>query len=125
MKRYNLVAMMLGAIFIAAPQCAVAAEMGASTAATGAVCGRVDAPASYILKLALSPTHDNVIIARSQSEEVQTTVNVDGSFCFKALAPDLHTLVAFNDGLPDYARTIMPRTGRTLYVQLTQRQPSL
>lgn len=105
-----MAAIALGAALFAAPLYAGAAGEG------GTVCGRVDASPSYIFQLAQSPAHDNVIVARSGSEVVQTTVNVDGSFCFKDLHTDLHTLIAFESAFPSYHRSVTPEAGRTLTV---------
>lgn len=102
--------MALGAALFATPLYVGAAQED------GTVCGRVDASPSYILQLEESPSRGNVIVARSRSEVVQTHVNVDGSFCFKHLHPDLHTLVAFESAFPAYHRSVMPQPGRTLTV---------
>ncbi len=112
MKLQSLVALTLGAAFIAAPICAGAAQED------GAVCGRVSAPSSLILQLSRMATPGNVIIARSNSEEVQTTVHVDGTYCFKKLHDDLHTLTAFGDSSA-FQRSVTPQAGRTLIVDLT------
>lgn len=103
---------MLGAAFVAAPLYAGAAEVGT-------VCGRVSAPSEYILQLAQAPTPGNIIIARSSTEEVQATVHVDGSYCFKGLHLDLHTLTAFGDGISGFQRNVTPEAGRTITVDLS------
>ena len=113
MKLSNIVAMMLGAAFIAAPIIAGAAEQG------GTICGRVSAPSTYILQLEQSPTHDNIITARSDSEVVQARVNVDGTYCFNKLHHDVHTIVAFEDAFPTLRATVTPVPGQTLIVDLT------
>lgn len=112
MKLRDIVAVALGAAFVAAPIYAGAAQEG------GTICGRVNAPSNYIFQLSQMTTPGNVIIARSSSEEVQTTVNVDGSYCFKSLHPDLHTLTAFADS-DNFQRSITPQPGRTVIVDLT------
>ncbi len=113
MKLSNIVAMALGVTFIAAPIYAGAAQEG------GTICGRVNAPVSYILRLEQSPTHDNVITARSQSEDVQARVNIDGTYCFTNLHEDVHTITAFEDAFPTLRATVTPIPGQTLIVDLT------
>lgn len=113
MKLSTIVAMTLGAALIAAPIYAGAAQEG------GTVCGRVNAPSSYIFQLQQSPTHDNIITARSESEFVQAHVNVDGSYCFNHLHSDVHTITAFEDAFPTLRATVTPIPGRTLTLDLT------
>lgn len=113
MKLSTFVAMTLGAVFVAAPLFAGATQKG------GAICGRVNVPSTYILQLELAPTHDNVIVARSQSEVVQASVNVDGTYCFNNLHNDVHTIVAFEDAFPTLRATVTPVPGQTLIVDLT------
>ena len=113
MKLSNIVALTLGAAFVAAPLYAGAAQEG------GTICGRVNAPSTYILQLEQAPTHDNVITARSQSEVVQASVNVDGTYCFNNLHGDVHTIVAFEDAFPTLRATVTPIPGQTLIVDLT------
>jgi hypothetical protein len=113
MKFSNIVAMAFGATFIAAPIYAGAAQEG------GTICGRVNAPSSYILQLEQSPTHDNIIDARSQSEDVQAHVNVDGTYCFTNLHGDVHTITAFEDAFPTLRATVTPIPGQTLILDLT------
>jgi hypothetical protein len=112
MKLRDIVAIALGAAFVAAPIYAGAAQEG------GTICGRVNAPANLIFQLSQMSTPGNVIIARSSTEEVQTTVHVDGSYCFKDLHPDLHTLTAFADST-GFERSVMPEPGQTVIVDLT------
>ena len=112
MKHLNMVALALGAALMVTPVLAGAAQGG------GTVCGRVDAPSSLILQLQQSPTHDNVIFARSQSEVVKANVNLDGSFCLTGLNSELHTLSVFSDVEPALATTVRPIEGRTLQVEL-------
>ncbi len=113
MKLNTIVAMTFGAALIAAPLYAGAAQEG------GTVCGRVNAPSSYILQLEQSPTHDNVITARSESEFVQARVNVDGTYCFNNLHDDVHTITAFEDAFPTLRATVTPVPGQMLIVDLT------
>jgi hypothetical protein len=113
MKCSNIVAMTFGAALVAAPLYAGAAQEG------GTVCGRVNAPSSYIFQLQQSPTHDNVIVARSESEVIQAHVNVDGSYCFSNLHHDVHTITAFEDAFPTLRATVTPVPGQTLTVDLT------
>lgn len=107
----------LGAALVAVPTTnASAAQENTSDAR---VCGRVDAPAKFILDLSLTrPNPGNFIYAISGSETVQTTVRIDGSFCFDNLHADLHTLRAFGDGFSGYETVVMPVEGKTLNVYL-------
>src|SRR5262249_1778022 len=105
--------MMLGVAFIAAPLYAGAAEEG------GTICGRVNAPSTYIFQLENSPTHDNIITARSDNEVVQAHVNVDGTYCLNNLHEDVHTIIAFEDPFPTLRATVTPVPGQTLIVDLT------
>lgn len=109
----KLGAIAFGAALIAAPMYAGAAQEG------GTICGRVNASPSVIFQLTQSPTHDNVVVARSQSEEVQAPVNLDGSYCFTNLHTDIHTIVAFEDAFPTLKATVTPIAGQTLIVDLT------
>lgn len=113
-KRYA-VAIVLG-LAIAAPFHAQAAQ---NTQSGGSVCGRVDAPALAIFRLQQSPTHDNVIVARSSTgDELRTTVNLDGSYCFTGLKNEIYTLDAFEDGMPQYSASVTPQDGKTVVVDL-------
>lgn len=112
MNILNKLALVLGAAVMAAPVYAGAAEEG------GTVCGRVDAPSSYILQLEQQPTHDNVIYARSQNEIVKTNVSLDGSFCFKDLKNEVHTLSAFSDAFTGPMVSVTPVSGQTLQVEI-------
>jgi hypothetical protein len=89
---------------------------------TGAVCGHVDAPwpliAHYQLDNRLAP--DNIIVARSATEVVQTDVHTDGSFCFKHLNTDLHTITAFGDDPAPYRAQVTPVAGQTRYVDVAR-----
>ncbi len=115
-KRYAL-AIALG-LAIAAPFHAQAAQ-NAQSGGSGSVCGRVDAPALAILRLQQSPTHDNIIIARSSTgDEHRTTVNLDGSYCFNGLKNQIYILDAFEDGLPQYSASVTPQDGKTVIVDL-------
>ena len=113
MKLSTFVAITFSAALIAAPIYAGAAQEG------GTICGRVNASPSYIFQLQQSPTHDNIITARSQSEFVQAHVNVDGSYCFSNLHNDVHTITAFEDAFPTLRATVKPVPGQTLTVDLT------
>ena len=109
----KIAAMVFGMAFVAVPIYAGAAQEG------GTVCGRVDASPTFIFQLQQSPNHDNVIVARSQSEEVQAPVNIDGTYCFTDLHTDIHTIVAFEDAFPTLKATVKPVAGQTLIVDLT------
>ena len=105
----------LGAALIAVPSTNARAALDDSAR----VCGRVDAPSSFILDLSLArPTPGNFIYAVSESETVQTTVRADGSFCFDNLHTDIHTLRAFGDGYSGYETVVKPVVGRTLSVYI-------
>src|SRR5215469_17522033 len=108
MKLLNKVALVLGAALIATPVYAGAAEEG------GTVCGRVDAPSSYILQLSQSATKDNVIYARSENELVKAPVSLDGTFCLKNLKSEVHTLSAFSDAFTGPLVSVKPVSGQTL-----------
>lgn len=94
----------------------------ASNANTGAtVCGRVDAPQQQLLALTFAPGENRaIILARSTSETVQTTVAPDGSYCFYNLHDDLHTLVAFGDDAVGggHQASVVPVKGRTTRIDL-------
>lgn len=112
MNILNKLALVLGAALVAAPVYAGAAQEG------GTVCGRVDAPSSYILQLEQAPNHDNVIYARSQSELVKAQVNIDGTFCLKGLNSEVHTLSAFGDAFSGPVVSVTPKSGQTLQVEI-------
>ncbi len=111
--KYSLIgAIALGAATIALPTHAGAAQEG------GTVCGRVNAPSSYILSLELSPQHGNIVVAHSANGEVSTRVNVDGTFCFRDLAAELYTVTAFPQAFPGYSKSVTPVAGKTVTIQL-------
>lgn len=63
----------------------------------------------------------NIIVARSATEVVSTTVQPDGNFCFVHLQPDLHTISAFGDDSPgQYNALITPVVGKTRFVEVTR-----
>jgi len=108
---------------IAIPNYAQASQNTGAVQSGGTVCGRVNAPSNYILRLYLAPTHDNVIYARSARDEVRSTVNTDGNYCFTGLKNDVYTITAFNDGSQRYAASVKPIDGRTITLDLSP-QPS-
>ena len=110
----------IAAIAFGATVAAFTAHAGAAPT-SGTVCGRVNAPTSYILALEQSPNHDNIIVARSNRNTVSTHVNVDGSFCFTGLAPELYTLTAFPQAFSSYQTIVMPVAGKMLNVQVDRR----
>ena len=114
----HLVAVAFGVALTAAPLVAPAASLSTGG---GTVCGRVDAPMTYIFELQQRLTHDNIIVARSQSEEVQAPVNIDGSYCFTNLHTDVHTITAFEDAFPFLEATVTPVAGQKLIVDLVQK----
>jgi hypothetical protein len=87
---------------------------------TGAVCGHVDAPPPVVAHLQLENqlVPENIIVARSASEVVQTTVHTDGSFCFDHLNTDIHTITAFGDEPAPYNAKVTPIAGQTRYVEV-------
>lgn len=112
MNILNKLALVLGAALVAVPVYAGAAQEG------GTVCGRVNAPSSYILQLEQASTPGNVIYARSQSGVVQAPVNLDGSFCLKNLNSEVYTLSAFSDALSGPVVSVTPKSGQTLQVEI-------
>jgi len=61
----------------------------------------------------MRPNAGNVISATAGDEYVLTTVNLDGTFCFKNLRPELHRLQAFGDG-SHFRQMVMPVEGKTV-----------
>ena len=106
------------ALAIATPTFVQAAENVQTLQLGGTVCGRVAAPSAYILYLALPPRHDNIIIARSAVDEVRSTVNVDGYYCFSGLKNHVYTISAFEDGYPQYTASVTPVLGKTVRLDL-------
>ena len=121
MKLKQFIATVMGVAFVAMPLYAVAAQEGAR------VCGRVSVPSTTILQLDQAPgrNDENLVVARSQSEEVQTKVNIDGSYCFNNLHTDVHTIIAFEDAFPNLKATVTPVAGQTLIVDLTGKSADL
>ena len=103
------------AVAIAAPFHAQAAQIASNT---GTVCGRIEAPAMTILRLEQMPVPGNIVVARSASDEVRTTVNIDGSYCFSGLHDRLYTITAFDEGLPQYTASVTPQNGKTVVLDL-------
>jgi hypothetical protein len=98
---------------------------GASAQSSDAtVCGRVNAPAMKIFDLSTKLTPLNIIYATSGTESVEGRINTDGSFCFKDLHADLHTLTAFGDSPSAFRATVMPVAGKTVFVWLSPIAPS-
>ncbi|MDE2483497.1 MAG: hypothetical protein KGN02_15075 [bacterium] len=115
MKSSLIAATALGAALVALTSHAGAAQEG------GTVCGRVNAPASLILSLAQSPDRANIVVARSSNDAVTAHVNLDGSFCFKDLVPELYTVTAFPQAFASYQMTVMPVAGKRLDIELDAR----
>lgn len=123
MKRSLLSAIALGTALVAAPICASAVTNTAPNQLVipGEVCGRVDAPAKQIIALELnSVTPENIIIARSATEVVSTSVAPDGNFCFAHLQADLHTLTAFGDSPAEYQAQVTPIPGQSQFIEVMQ-----
>ena len=98
----------------------VAAPAATQQDASAKVCGRVIAPTQLLTALTLAPGENlGIVIARSQSEDVQTTASPDGSYCFANLHADLHTITAFGDpAVAQYAASVTPVSGATKIVDL-------
>ena len=96
----------------------VASSAATQQDASARVCGRVVASTQLLVALTLAPGENlGIVIARSQSEEVQTTVSPDGSYCFANLHPDLHTITAFGDpAVAQYIASVTPVSGATKVV---------
>lgn len=103
------------------------AHAAANTNGVANVCGRVNAPAATIQKLAFNPGENlGIIVARSASETVQTTVQPDGSYCFHGLHGDLHTISAFGDeSLVGYQASVVPVAGATTTIDLSSKNMGL
>jgi hypothetical protein len=114
MKYTAFVVAALGAALLTTPTNVNAAQE------SGMVCGHVNAPTSVIFQLEQAqPAPENTIVARSESEEVTTSVGLDGNFCFKGLHTDLHTLTAFEDAFPQYQANVVPLDGKTINVTIS------
>jgi len=123
MKPSLLSAIALGAALIATPLCASAeSNFSPDLTQTGAICGRIDVNPLRVLGLMYAPgTPSNIIVARSATEVVTTTVQPDGSFCFAHLQPDLHEISAFGAEQPgEYDAHITPVPGKTQYIVVTR-----
>ncbi len=124
MKLIPLSAIALGAALVATPLCASAvSSFSPDLSVTGAICGRIDVDPLKVVALAYAPgIPDNVIVARSATEVVTTTVQPDGSFCFAHLQPDLHEISAFGANQPgEYDAHITPVPGKTQWIQVERR----
>ena len=104
------------------PLCASAESNSAvDQVATGAVCGHINVAPVRVVDLQYQAIPANIIVARSATEVVSTTVQPDGNFCFEHLAPDLHTISAFGDNSPgQYNALVTPVVGKTRYVEVTR-----
>lgn len=91
-----------------------------TTLGVGKVCGWVDAPPATIVALELAPIAGNFVVARSATEDVSTTVQSDGHFCFAHLHADLHTLSAFGESPAPYGALVTPVVGASRYVELVR-----
>ena len=123
MKPSLLSAIALGSALIATPLCASAeTNFTPDLTQTGAICGRIDVNPLRVLKLMYAPgIPSNIIVARSATEVVTTTVQPDGSFCFDHLQPDLHEISAFGAEQPgEYDAHITPVPGKTQYIVVTK-----
>jgi hypothetical protein len=120
MKRSIIASLALVAATVFVPNIAHAA---ANASGSANVCGRIKAPQQLITALAFHPGENlGIVIARSSSETVQTTVQPDGSYCFYGLHGDLHTIVAFGDDVEGgYQATVVPVAGNTTTLDLDPR----
>ncbi|HTC31645.1 MAG TPA: hypothetical protein VK702_13050 [Candidatus Acidoferrum sp.] len=121
MKALFLSTLALGAALLATPLCASAeSNFTPDLSQTGAICGRIDVDPMKVVDLAYAPgSPENVIVARSATEVVTTSVQLDGSFCFAHLQPDLHEISAFGDNQPgEYNAHITPVPGKTQWIQV-------
>jgi hypothetical protein len=116
MTRSISLGLALSAALIALPVCANAES---NALGTGQVCGRVDAPADKIIALELAPLPGNIIVARSATEVVTTSVAPNGNFCFPSLHTDLHTLSAFGDSA-SYQASVLPIAGQERFIEVTR-----
>jgi hypothetical protein len=120
MKRSLLSAIALGAALVAVPLCA-SAESNATVLLSGSVCGHLDVNPLRVLALQYQTIPGNIIVARSATEVVSTSVEPNGNFCFPHLQPNLHTISAFGDDSPgQYNATVTPIPGQTRYVEVTR-----
>ncbi|MHB8147468.1 MAG: hypothetical protein ACYDGM_09470 [Vulcanimicrobiaceae bacterium] len=106
-------------LFFAMMLVASVASLGiarANEAHEGNICGHVLAPPSVTQAYATALSQPGIVIARSGSTQVQTTIGYDGSYCFKDLPTDLFRLSAFGDG--GYTAAVTPIAGKTVHVDL-------
>lgn len=97
---------------------AIATPIAASAAPTGGtVCGRVNADPSVLVSFLADPLQFGTVIARSATETVTTKIGNGGTYCFKNLHPDLHTIVAFGEAA-QYSAVVTPLDGQTLRLDL-------
>jgi hypothetical protein len=121
MKALFLSALALGAALAATPLVASAeSNFTPDLSQTGAICGRIDVDPTKIVDMIYAPgSPENIIVARSATEVVTTTVQPDGSFCFAHLQPDLHQISAFGDNQPgQYNAHITPVPGKMQWIQV-------
>ncbi len=113
--------MALGAALIATPLCASAETNAPIPFGTGQVCGHLDVDPLLVVALQHESIPSNIIVARSATEVVSTSVQPSGNFCFARLTPDLHTISAFGDDSPgQYNALITPVVGQTRFVEVTR-----
>ncbi len=60
-------------------------------------------------------------MAESATDQVTTTVNLNGSFCFRHLTPDLYTVTAFPRAFASYSKPVMAVAGKTVRIYLDRR----
>ncbi len=114
--------MALSAALVAVPLCASAeTNTTIDTIGTGAICGHIDVDPMRVVALSYENLPANIVVARSMTEVVSTTVQPNGNFCFAHLQPDLHTITAFGDNSPgEYNALITPIVGQTRFIEVTQ-----
>ncbi len=105
-------------LFIAMLFAASIASLGVARAneAQGSICGHVLAPPAVTQAYATALSQPGIVIARSGTTQVQTTIGYDGSYCFKDLPTHLFRLSAFGDG--NYTALVTPIAGKTVHVDL-------
>lgn len=112
MKQITMLAIALGV--------AIAAPLHAAAAQGGTVCGHVDASPARIAALLSDPMERAaaVVVAKSATSEVQTTIDLSGNYCFSNLQSNLYTLTAIG-GDSTFSGSVTPVAGQTIALDLT------
>jgi len=121
MKRSILSAIVLGSALAALPLCASAeSNVTADQLATGAVCGHISVDPMKVVELQYQAIPSNIVVARSATEVVSTSVQPNGNFCFANLQADLHQISAFGDEPAEYNALVVPVAGKTTFIEVTR-----